>query len=92
MIIYFPVLICLIGLIVFILCKRPESADAKELGRIMFFCGLLAVCLRYDEILRLLKQMILATIIGCVLAVAISAAWAADVYNKTQPPDEREKD
>jgi len=55
MIIYFPVLILLIGLIVFILCKRPESADAKELGRIMFFCGLLAVCLRYDEILRLLK-------------------------------------
>lgn len=91
MIIYFPVLILLIGLIVFILCKRPESADAKELGRIMFFCGLLAVCLRYDEILRLLKQMIWIIIFACILVIVLVTVWAANVYAETHT-DEREKD
>jgi Na+/phosphate symporter len=43
LVIIWPALIGLAGLIIFLICK-PESPNPKELGRIMFFCGLLAVC------------------------------------------------
>jgi hypothetical protein len=40
-----PILVCLLGLVVFLVAGRGEkpSADWKEIGRIMFFCGLLVV-------------------------------------------------
>lgn len=37
---WFVVLIALLGLLLFALAK----GDAKEIGRIMFFCGLLITC------------------------------------------------
>jgi Na+/phosphate symporter len=38
MVIYLAPLVALIGLLLFALAKTP---DPKEIGRIMFFCGLL---------------------------------------------------
>ena len=38
MIIVFPLLIALIGLLMYALCVQPKL---QEIGRIMFFCGLL---------------------------------------------------
>lgn len=43
MIILVPLLIALIGLLLWILASNPKYA---ELGRIMFFCGLLATLLK----------------------------------------------
>lgn len=40
--IYLSVLIAVIGIIAFLIAKTP---DYKEVGRIMFFCGLLAFLL-----------------------------------------------
>lgn len=36
----FPILMCLIGLVMYLLMSNPK---AQEIGRIMFFCGLLVV-------------------------------------------------
>lgn len=38
-----PVLILIVGLLMFALATT--NATVKEVGRIMFFCGLLAFCL-----------------------------------------------
>jgi Na+/phosphate symporter len=46
MIIYIPFLIAIIGLLVYVLATNPK---AQELGRIMFFCGLLATLLPLGE-------------------------------------------
>lgn len=35
-----PILVCIVGLLMYILLSNPK---AQELGRIMFFCGLLVV-------------------------------------------------
>lgn len=42
-----PILVCLIGLLMFAFAGRGEkpNADVKELGRIMFFCGLFVTLL-----------------------------------------------
>jgi Na+/phosphate symporter len=39
-IVIFPILICLIGLAMYVLLSNPK---AQEIGRIMFFCGLLVM-------------------------------------------------
>lgn len=39
MIIYFSLLVALIGVLMYALCAQPKLG---EIGRIMFFCGLLA--------------------------------------------------
>lgn len=39
MIIFLPLLIALVGMLMYILAANPKI---QELGRIMFFCGLLA--------------------------------------------------
>lgn len=36
------VVVCVLGLLVYVLAARPE---AKELGRLTFACALLALCL-----------------------------------------------
>ena len=47
MIIYLPVLVCLIGLIVYLICTRPPgNSPVAELGRIMFGVGLLVSLLQ----------------------------------------------
>jgi len=51
MIVLLPVLICIIGVLLFALSKNP---DIKELCRIMFFCGLLATLLRVDTLIKLI--------------------------------------
>ncbi len=40
MIIYLPLLIALVGLVMFLAVR--SNGDIKEVGKIMFFCGLLA--------------------------------------------------
>jgi Na+/phosphate symporter len=42
----FPILICAIGLVMYPLMSNPK---AQELGRIMFFCGLLVVLLNAPQ-------------------------------------------
>jgi hypothetical protein len=42
MIIYLPLLICIIGLLMYILAEKPK---VQEVGRIMFWTGLLAFML-----------------------------------------------
>lgn len=37
MAIYLSLLVLLVGFVMYLVCAKPE---AKELGRIMFFCGL----------------------------------------------------
>jgi len=52
MIISFIFLVMIIGLILFLASKA--NPDVKEVGRIMFFCGLFAICIRYDEVFKVL--------------------------------------
>lgn len=42
MIIFIPVLVAIIGLLMYALCANPKLV---EIGRIAFFCGLLAALL-----------------------------------------------
>lgn len=39
-----PILVCLVGLVLYLAAGRGERPNeaVKEIGRIMFFCGLLA--------------------------------------------------
>jgi hypothetical protein len=44
MLIALPLLVCLIGLVMFIIADNPPGhSNVKEIGRIMFFCGLLVL-------------------------------------------------
>lgn len=43
MIAYVTLIIALVGLLVYVLSTNPKAA---RLGEIMFFCGLLAFCMR----------------------------------------------
>ncbi len=52
MIIYLPALIALIGLLMFSLCKT--NSDLKEIGRILFWTGLLAFLLNGDRLLKVI--------------------------------------
>ena len=42
MIIFLPLLVALIGILMYALCANPKLS---EIGRLMFFCGLLAFLL-----------------------------------------------
>lgn len=57
MIIYFPLLVALIGLLLYILCTPPPNGPKlAELGRIMFFVGLFVFLLRgLDHLITVLK-------------------------------------
>jgi hypothetical membrane protein len=47
MFIYFPVLICLVGLLLYLFVDPSiRGGKVQEVGRIMFWVGLLAVLLR----------------------------------------------
>lgn len=52
MIILLPLLIALIGVLMYALCANPKL---QEVGRIMFFCGLLAFLLKDAPLVTLLK-------------------------------------
>lgn len=52
MIIYLPLLVAVIGLLMFALCKN--NPDVKEIGRIMFWTGLLAFLLSGDRLVKLI--------------------------------------
>lgn len=55
MIAYLSAIVCILGLVIFLIVK--PSSDVKEIGRIMFFCGLLAFLLPFGEkLLRLLPN------------------------------------
>ncbi len=41
---WLPLLVAIVGLLVYILAANPK---ASELGRLMFFCGVLVVTLAY---------------------------------------------
>ena len=41
---WLPVIVLVLGLLLYVL---PVNAKLQELGRIMFFCGLLALCFAY---------------------------------------------
>jgi hypothetical protein len=47
MIIYLSLLIALVGVVMYLICNGPSPNSPKlaEIGRIMFFCGLLAFLL-----------------------------------------------
>lgn len=45
-------LILIVGLIMYLVADKPKI---QEIGRIMFFCGLFAVCLNSDRIYTLLN-------------------------------------
>lgn len=47
MIAYIPILVALIGLLLYALSSR--NPKVAELGRIAFFCGLLAVCFAFAK-------------------------------------------
>jgi Na+/phosphate symporter len=47
-----PALICIVGAFVYIL---STNGKAVELGRIMFFCGLLAILLAFPDAVKLLR-------------------------------------
>ena len=50
MTIYLSLLISLVGLIIY-LAVRPDNPKPMEVGRIMFFAGLLAFLLRFSDAL-----------------------------------------
>lgn len=54
MIIFLPLLIAIIGVLMYALC-RPDSTKLIEIGRIMFFCGLLAFLLHPNGVISVLK-------------------------------------
>jgi len=52
MIVYLPVLVALIGVLMYALCVNPKLA---ETGRIMFFCGLLAFLLQGEQLVKVIN-------------------------------------
>ena len=55
MIVGFTALMMIVGLLMYVLTNRPESGKVAEIGRIMFACGLLALLLAGDQVLRLTR-------------------------------------
>ena len=53
MIIYLPLLIALIGVLMYALCVNPKLA---EIGRLMFAVGLLAFLLHADALVRVVGK------------------------------------
>jgi hypothetical protein len=54
-VIYLPGLICLIGLLIYLLTK-PELAKVAEVGRIMFWVGLLVFLLSSGHLATLIAK------------------------------------
>ena len=52
MVVFLPLLIALIGVLMYALCANPKLA---EIGRLMFGCGLLAFLLQAHQIVTVLK-------------------------------------
>jgi len=52
MIIYLPLLVALIGVLMYALCTNPKLS---EIGRIMFWTGLLAFLLHADALLKVVR-------------------------------------
>jgi len=52
MIIFLPLLIALIGVLMYALCTNPKL---QEIGRIMFWTGLLAFLLHGNDLVRVVK-------------------------------------
>lgn len=47
-------LVCLVGLLMFVLSgDTPNGQKVRELGRIMFFCGLFTILLGAGELFKL---------------------------------------
>lgn len=57
MIIYLALLVCIIGLVVYLAADttKPNGAKVAEIGRIMFWTGLLAFLLQVHELATLLR-------------------------------------
>ena len=53
MIVYLSLAVCLVGALVYALSAHVKAA---ELGRIMFFCGLLAFLLEVQRVVSLLPH------------------------------------
>ena len=51
MLLYLPLLVCLIGLLMYVLASNPKI---NEVGRMMFWCGLLAFLLMGERLVQLL--------------------------------------
>ena len=49
-----PFLVLLVGLLMFALSKPGGNPDVKEIGRIMFFCGLLVALFGLPHMVHLL--------------------------------------
>lgn len=52
MIIYLPLLICLIGALVYGFAANPK---AQELGRLSFWVGLFVFLLRVDQLIKVVR-------------------------------------
>jgi len=66
-----PAIVALVGLVIFLATKN--NGDVKEIGRIMFFCGLLVLLFACrNEVVRLLSS---ADGSGQVIGQALS--WVA---------------
>jgi len=50
-IVFVPALVMIIGLLMYALAANPKL---QEIGRIMFFCGLLALTLQSDNVSKLI--------------------------------------
>ena len=44
---FLSLLVAVIGVLVYALCNAPTSSKLAEIGRIAFFCGLLAFLLQF---------------------------------------------
>ena len=47
MIVYLSLVVCLLGLVVYLVSNNPPNNKPAEVGRIMFFCGLLVFLLTF---------------------------------------------
>jgi hypothetical protein len=52
MVVYLPLLVSLVGLVLYALSQQPKPA---EVGRLMFWCGLLSWLLRHGYTVNPLK-------------------------------------
>lgn len=43
---FFPLIVCVIGVLMYALCANPKLA---EIGRLAFACGLLALCFAFAK-------------------------------------------
>ena len=53
MMVYLPLLICLIGLLMYVLAANPKI---NEVGRMMFWCGLLSFLLMGERLVQVIPR------------------------------------